>query len=40
MSAPEISAPPNDSNGSSLKQSSLLLSIYGYAPYPGKCVSS
>ncbi|XP_078384398.1 uncharacterized protein LOC144666866 isoform X1 [Oculina patagonica] len=34
MSVPEMSASPSDSNGNSLKQSSLLLSIYGYAPYP------
>lgn len=40
MSVPEMSASPSDSNGNSLKQSSLLLSIYGYAPYPSKCVSS
>lgn len=36
MSASEISAAPSDSNGNHLKQGNLLLSIYGYAPCPGK----
>lgn len=37
MSASEISAAPSDANGNHLKQGNLLLSIYGYAPCPGKC---
>jgi len=37
MSGSEIGAAPSDSNGNHLKQGNLLLSIYGYAPCPGKC---
>lgn len=38
MSAQEMASPSREANEKSLKQGSLLLSIYGYAPCHGKLI--
>lgn len=40
MSVPDAVPPSSGVHQHGLKQGSLLLSIYGYAPYPGKMLNN